>query len=330
MAIKVSELIALVTPKPADLLYFSDSDSAPPFESKKMTYADLLAGIQSSLIFTNLYNTDDQLTGVRNVDQDGFLLNFNDGFVGFNGNSSAQVTIQSSGALTPIASFKDFSSSERSFISADGDYIGVSLTAGPELSRYTTAPLQSGTNGVSPAAEFYKSGGTLTHNFGVAAASVNYSTIFESDGTTPAVYFESGNTHSYINGPFIVGTNTSNGANIQLNGPGAGTLLSISRGGGAGLEAFEFINESNVFNRFNMRNNPGTTEIVNISGGGDDSFLAVGGQLGIGKINPAFDLDIQGDCNATAYHVGGVAGFTGVVTPVNSITVVGGIITAAS
>ncbi len=52
-------------------------------------------------------------------------------------------------------------------------------------------------------------------------------------------------------------------------------------------------------------------------------------RIGINTATPAYLLDVNGDCNATAYRVGGTAGasFSGAIT---NLTVVNGIVTAAS
>ena len=60
------------------------------------------------------------------------------------------------------------------------------------------------------------------------------------------------------------------------------------------------------------------------------TIIGVGGTagyVGINNTRPAYQLDVTGDINATAFRVGGTAGASGTFT---SVTVVNGIVTGGT
>jgi len=110
------------------------------------------------------------------------------------------------------------------------------------------------------------------------------------------------------------------GAKIQIASPTPYDAINASSTGAASSIAITLQNPA--FGAFSMRMNPTIPEaefvttparaLAFISGTVNSLYISAAGNVGVGNFSntslPAYDLDVQGDCNVTGqYRVGGVA-----------------------
>lgn len=122
----------------------------------------------------------------------------------------------------------------------------------------------------------------------------------------------------------------SAGLNVQADPIGAGTVSTLLVADSAGLvhswfmdalqDAWSFTRNNNSYFVFDFA--------FNIYKWGDIDAINKGTVLQIDDANGVFNFDTA--LSNAKIHINGAAGFTGTVSPVNSITVEGGIVTAVS